>query len=1133
MDILDQNESHLTVSNIGIQEFVESENFCNKQIYPRQRVLLKLFFLEELTSFEEGILDFWIAGGRGGNEITISPNIRERVQYLRDAGFNHFREIVLVGGRRSSKGWVTGVAMAKVLWDTLQLQDPGRHYGIDPEKEIYYSCVAGSEAQAKEFQFADFVSSVESCRAFEPYLVKTLETEFRIATSEDLRKASQAKKRGGKIQRDIAKLRGKALAANAGTLRGSATMAICLDEVAWMVPGVSKASADQVYGAANPSLDQFGKDALLFLNSSPYSKVGLFYERFEAALMDFDPKRSVGDDTNGNPLMMTLQYPSWALFEGYDKDPERRFRKAITVSADWNPDEKKEDGSNKFSGDDQQQILIARTEESANPEKYKVERRGKFAEVTDAYLNPEMVNRAFEGVPVGYDEEGRVLLKPLATNWGYGATNLFKYKAHLDPSSTTAGFGFALGHVEMFNSPQGVPEEHVVFDIVKRWDPRTFPGESIDWRIVITEVMGYLRPYELTLDQFQCLNGDTLIPTTQGVRKLSSLANDLPIGQGAYINCDVQSQREVQKATYLYRRGPSETRKIRLRGGYQIEGTLDHRLWVRKSKKKPWNKNSTPEWVKINEIELGDCLAVKRDNIFSDSEINIEKYYPQKGVYFHTKLKARPWEAYVSKDNKRIRVGFFETKDQAYHARLNWLADYSSRKGCLTPKTLNADIGFVMGALTAEGSVYNDSATFGNSCKEYLDAYVNAAKQTWGGNWFHQLSNRLTMTPQDTVSCGLWASVAIGGDTARMFFDMGLGGVSKEKIVPDCIFHSPKHVITAYLRGLFEGDGGVQVNRTNDEIIHLSTRSQRLANEVQQLLLNLGIYASISCAKGVYREQQTLLYRVKIYGENILKYDKNIGFVSKRKKDTLELACYQILNRENVGIRNKLNQEGDILWCKITSIESSYADCYDLSVPGPESFVANGIISHNSSEPIQHLQYLLQDRGIGGIIVRELVATAENNWNRAETFKTALNHGRIHYPNDTENLELASQELKFLQQRNTGSKYPKVDKQYVGPVQTDDMADCAQEVVSALIGNLIAQQMRERSLNAVMSHGAQGGFRIGGDQRPSLNELHANLPGYYSKGRTGEQSRVEYNTSPQRGKLGGGRRGINRTGRQR
>lgn len=689
MDILDQVESHLTVSNIGIQEFVESENFCNKQIYPRQRVLLKLFFLEELTSFEEGILDFWIAGGRGGNEITISPNIRERVQYLRDAGFSHFREIVLVGGRRSSKGWVTGVAMAKVLWDTLQLQDPGRHYGIDPEKEIYYSCVAGSEAQAKEFQFADFVSSVESCKAFEPYLVKTLETEFRVATSEDLRKTSQAKKRGGKIQRDIAKLRGKALAANAGTLRGSATMAICLDEVAWMVPGVSKASADQVYGAANPSLDQFGKDALLFLNSSPYSKVGLFYERFEAALTGFDPKRPAGDDTNGNPLMMTLQYPSWALFEGYDKDPERRFRKAITVSADWDPDEKKEDGSNKYSGDDQQQILIARTEESANPEKYKVERRGKFAEVTDAYLNPEMVNRAFEGVPVGHDEEGRVLLKPLATNWGYGATNLFKYKAHLDPSSTTAGFGFALGHVEMFSNPQGVPEEHVVFDIVKRWDPKTFPGESIDWRIVITEVMGYLelfRPYELTLDQFQ------------------------------------------------------------------------------------------------------------------------------------------------------------------------------------------------------------------------------------------------------------------------------------------------------------------------------------------------------------------------------------------------------------------------------------------------------------SSEPIQHLQYLLQDRGIGGIIVRELVATAENNWNRAETYKTALNHGRIHYPNDTEDLELASHELKFLQQRNTGSKYPKVDKQYVGPVQTDDMADCAQEVVSALIGNIIAQQMRERSLNAVMSHGAQGGFRIGGKQRPSLTELHPNLSGYYSKGREGEQSRVEYNTSPQRGKLGGGRRGMNRGG---
>jgi hypothetical protein len=49
-----------------------------------------------------------------------------------------------------------------------------------------------------------------------------------------------------------------------------------------------------------------------------------------------------------------------------------------------------------------------RVEEAGNPDTFKVERRGKFADVEDAYLNPEMVDRMYLGAPTGYDEEGRL-----------------------------------------------------------------------------------------------------------------------------------------------------------------------------------------------------------------------------------------------------------------------------------------------------------------------------------------------------------------------------------------------------------------------------------------------------------------------------------------------------------------------------------------------------------------------------------------------------------------------------------------------------------------------------------------------------------------------------------------------------
>jgi hypothetical protein len=511
--LLDIVSDSLVPKTTGVEEFAESKDYCNKSLYPAQTVLLKLIFLEEMTGLEEDILQSWIDSG---GEKVISPDIRERRDYLRERGYNHFREIQLVGGRRSSKGLMTGIAMAKTMWACLQLGDPHGVYGIDRGKEIYFSCVAASEAQAKEFQFGDLVSTVETCKAFQPYLVKSLETEFRVATSSDLRQISLAKARGNKIQRDIAKLRGKALAANAGTLRGSATMVVAMDEMAHMIPGESKASAEQVYSAAEPSLAQFGIDGMIFLNSSPYTKVGKFYEAYELGMRPLTPRTM--DDEPGDPRMFTFEFPSWALFEGYMKYKSKykqrvrgkEFGKMITVSPDWDPEAVDKDGDPLFSFEDKQNILSERINEEKNPETYKVERRGKFAEVVDAYLNPTMVDQMYAGIPAGteptLDGSVKKIFTPIFTNYGQGALNTFKYKFHLDPSSTTAGFGFAIAHIEYFVNPySGEDEEHVVFDIIKRWDPKAFGG-VIRWGPILQEVITYadiFRPFEITFDQHQ------------------------------------------------------------------------------------------------------------------------------------------------------------------------------------------------------------------------------------------------------------------------------------------------------------------------------------------------------------------------------------------------------------------------------------------------------------------------------------------------------------------------------------------------------------------------------------------------------------------------------------------------------
>ena len=522
-DLLDIVSSSLVPRNIGIEEFAESSEYCNRPLFPRQTALLKLIFLEELTGSEEDILDEWIGSGTS-NEVLLSPSIRERVEYLRERGYKHFREVQLVGGRRSSKGFLTGIAMAKVMWDTLQLGDPRQHYGIK-SPQIFFSCIAASESQAKEFQYADFAGTIEGCRAFDPYLVRSLETEFRVATQTDLRSISAAKARGNKIQRDLAMLRGKALAANAGTLRGSTTMIITMDEMAWMIPGESKASAEQVYQAAIPSLAQFGVDGMIFLNSSPYTKVGKFYDVFEIGMRPFNPHGVIslgpntGEGENSDPRMMTFEFPSWELFKGYIRYKSRwkqrtrgkELGKMPTVSPDWDPDEVDAEGP-LYSPEDRQNIVGQRVEEGKNPEAFRVEQRAQFAEVIDAFLNPLMVDQMYAGLPVGTepnpDGSMQKVFQPFYTNYGDGASYNYRYKFHLDPSSNTAGFGFSIAHIEFFpNLNSGDEEEHVVFDMIKRWDPKVFGG-VIRWKSILQEVMLYadiFRPYEITFDQHQSL----------------------------------------------------------------------------------------------------------------------------------------------------------------------------------------------------------------------------------------------------------------------------------------------------------------------------------------------------------------------------------------------------------------------------------------------------------------------------------------------------------------------------------------------------------------------------------------------------------------------------------------------------
>src|SRR5208282_1456852 len=134
--------------------------------------------------------------------------------------------------------------------------------------------------------------------------------------------------------------------------------------------------------------------------------------------------------------LLVFQFPSWALYEGYQKSPNRKkLKHALMGSPDWDLDEVDEDGDPFWTEKDKQFAKTARAEEQANPEGFKVEYRGKFAEITEAYLIAARIDQMFAGLPIGWvvdqteeDPVPKAELHPLTTNLGREATPLFRYK---------------------------------------------------------------------------------------------------------------------------------------------------------------------------------------------------------------------------------------------------------------------------------------------------------------------------------------------------------------------------------------------------------------------------------------------------------------------------------------------------------------------------------------------------------------------------------------------------------------------------------------------------------------------------------------------------------------------------------
>ena len=237
---------------------------------------------------------------------------------------------------------------------------------------------------------------------------------------------------------------------------------------------------------------------------------------------------------------------------------------------------------------------------------------------------------------------------------------------------------------------------------------------------------------------------------------------------------------------------------------------------------------------------------------------------------------------------------------------------------------------------------------------------------------------------------------------------MGLFGLrSHEKFIPAQIFSLPQNQLALFLRHLWATDGSVTVAKSGAVRIYYSTTSERLARELQMLLLRFGIIARLRAVGNVYghpqwtvdvkgvKDQRQFLDEIGVHGA------RGLAVVEARRRletmtaagrfDTIPSDVWervsQVMKERSISLhrvqatvgsrsRGDLNDSicptrtrvghiakvlgdaelellatNDVFWDTISSIESiGHQPVYDATVLGTHNFVANGINLHNSIE---------------------------------------------------------------------------------------------------------------------------------------------------------------------------------------
>lgn len=318
--------------------------------------------------------------------------------------------------------------------------------------------------------------------------------------------------------------------------------------------------------------------------------------------------------------------------------------------------------------------------------------------------------------------------------------------------------------------------------------------------------------------------------------------------------------------------------KITTRSGRNITATPSHSFVIRK------NNKVIP--VKGDDLIVGDRIplmySLKSDNPLTNLPLDV--YIPRDEIWYGSEfvkaceLKENPEIVYTAPvDTASIQKVIMAGETDVLIPGFAYPIDYYT--GFSIPETLelNFKFGWFLGAYLAEGWSIGYRVHISNTDEHYRKRVINFADNLGLNYEVHEYDGEF----------GPSTDLYIHSEILAKLFKRMCGSGATNKYVPAWTLNAPDKFISGLLRGYFDGDGSVSLEKA---MIRASSNSRNLRDGICLLLSRLGIFAS--------KYTEGTQFSLRIPGKYAPKYLETIGSDIAHKRLKLEKLAKRELEKE-------------------------------------------------------------------------------------------------------------------------------------------------------------------------------------------------------------------------------------------